>query len=419
MKERIHTSSGSVVLIVGDFTYPFGSAAAAHVRCLAQALAAQGVKPKVIAFNRLDARPEDGPPGQKGYNGIAYDSVLGFGEAPKRSTTPLGKVRWFLGHCAAAIPAYKYIANSLTVGSVEAIIIYGRNAIQIEPVIRLAKRKGVTVLSDVVEWPDAPGRKLNPLDWVTRRALCTSNSLVDGIIAISENIRQKYASRGMPTLLLPALVEPDRYHRLGLFPERSSPDNAVFTCCYVGNLSPKDDPDTMIEAIRRCQANGHPIELDVVGSDGRTGYAKTIREYCEANGLLAERVRFRGRVPESDLGRYVVGADAAILLRKLSPMELASFPTRLPELLMSARPVVTTRLGDIPRYLRDGLNAVMVKPGDPVELGERLEMLVTNRPLAMRIGKAGLEAGIAAFSYQERGRDLVNYIESFQVSDQS
>src|SRR5207302_1804391 len=50
----------------------------------------------------------------------------------------------------------------------------------------------------------------------------------------------------------------------------------------------------------------------------------------------------------------------------------ARFPTKLGEYLASGRPVVTNGIGEIPRYLKDGVNAVIVPPGDARVFGQAI-----------------------------------------------
>ena len=55
----------------------------------------------------------------------------------------------------------------------------------------------------------------------------------------------------------------------------------------------------------------------------------------------------------------------------------------------SGRPVVTTRHGGIPEYVRDGETALVVPEADPGALADALVRVVTDDALAARLGGAG------------------------------
>jgi glycosyltransferase involved in cell wall biosynthesis len=61
------------------------------------------------------------------------------------------------------------------------------------------------------------------------------------------------------------------------------------------------------------------------------------------------------------------------------------------EAFCRARPVVASRVGGIPDLVEDGVNGVLVEPGDVSALAEALVTVLADRDLAVRLG-AGAEA---------------------------
>jgi glycosyltransferase involved in cell wall biosynthesis len=51
-------------------------------------------------------------------------------------------------------------------------------------------------------------------------------------------------------------------------------------------------------------------------------------------------------------------------------------------------PVVASRIGDLPRLVRDGINGFLVTPDDPAALAEVVEMLRLDPDLRVRVGSA-------------------------------
>jgi glycosyltransferase involved in cell wall biosynthesis len=58
-------------------------------------------------------------------------------------------------------------------------------------------------------------------------------------------------------------------------------------------------------------------------------------------------------------------------------------------------PVVSTRTGAIPEYLDDGVNGLLVDPGDARALAAALRRLLLDPPLRARLGAAARESSAA------------------------
>ena len=54
-------------------------------------------------------------------------------------------------------------------------------------------------------------------------------------------------------------------------------------------------------------------------------------------------------------------------------------------------PLVATRAGGIPEILEDGVNSLLCRPGDPLELAATLRLLLDDPQLAARLGTRAAE----------------------------
>ena len=70
------------------------------------------------------------------------------------------------------------------------------------------------------------------------------------------------------------------------------------------------------------------------------------------------------------------------------------------ESMAAGRPVVATRVGGTPEVVEDGVTGLLVPPRDPESLARAIGLLLENRELAVRFGRAGRERIEAQFTLQ-------------------
>jgi glycosyltransferase involved in cell wall biosynthesis len=84
------------------------------------------------------------------------------------------------------------------------------------------------------------------------------------------------------------------------------------------------------------------------------------------------------------------------------------------EAFCRGRAVIGSRVGGIPDLVEDGVNGLLVEPGDEAGLVEALVTLLSNGALAERLGR-GAEASVAAWTisaddFARRVRALVERV---------
>lgn len=108
-----------------------------------------------------------------------------------------------------------------------------------------------------------------------------------------------------------------------------------------------------------------------------------LREYVQQNSLQ-DRVFFPGSV--QNVPDYLQASDIFVL-----PTEDDAFPGALIEAMACCLPVITTPVGAIKTVIQDGQNGLMVQPGNFRQLGDALDLLLSDCALAAQLAKAGLQ----------------------------
>jgi glycosyltransferase involved in cell wall biosynthesis len=183
---------------------------------------------------------------------------------------------------------------------------------------------------------------------------------------------------------LPATLSASREHGLVVFSGRCEASKGIFD---------------LLEAagVLRAQVPGLRIEC---AGDGDLG---KVQRYAQSMGMAA-RVKLRGwldrRASEDLLGR----ASAFVL-----PSYAEGLPMSLLEAMAAGCPVVATRVGGIPDLVTDGVDGLLVPPGDPDALAAALLRILRDRDFAERLGNAA-RATIANRYAAERSLERLEHL---------
>jgi glycosyltransferase involved in cell wall biosynthesis len=188
------------------------------------------------------------------------------------------------------------------------------------------------------------------------------------------------------------------YSDLGAFAGPIVPVPEQQRVIFVGVLERYKNIEALAEGWRITARRVPEGRLHLVGSGTRVDVAEA---------LAAEGVEWDRRLEPPELAAAVDGARALLL-----PSASEGLPRVAIESLARGRAVVGSRAGGIPDIVEDGVNGLLVEPGDPVSLADAVERILTDHDLAVRLG-AGAAADSAKWvsspdEYADRVRALVD-----------
>lgn len=146
-------------------------------------------------------------------------------------------------------------------------------------------------------------------------------------------------------------------------------------------------------------------------------YIDELKEIVSSKGLHYTRFEDtpeenRGKAPftlmdiQSEVLRFYMAADVVIVpsLNEVLPLVIC-------EAMAFERPVVCSRIDAIPEAVDDGVEAIMVPPGDADALAKAIASLKNDDALRVRMGKAGRERVHRQFSYTSMGQGYRQLID--------
>jgi glycosyltransferase involved in cell wall biosynthesis len=170
---------------------------------------------------------------------------------------------------------------------------------------------------------------------------------------------------------------------------------------FVGVLERYKNVDGLAEAWPRVAEGLPEARLRLVGSG-------TLRPVVER--LVAESggtVVWEPRLTQPEISRALDESTVLVL-----PSRSEGMGRVIVEAFCRARPVVGTRVGGIPDLVQDGVNGLLVDPGDTEALVDALVRVLGDRALAERLsGAAQASAGLWSVSPEEFAGRLRSLVE--------
>jgi len=222
--------------------------------------------------------------------------------------------------------------------------------------------------------PPAPGyhtTRLMVRDGYFRRLI----SRFDLLIAPSQFLRARYLDWG----IVPERIQ---FLRNGIpamnlaMASPSLPMGDSLSGVYLGSLLPHKGLDVLIDAFNLLI--DVPITLSIrgptTGSPETERYVRSLRSRSKNPG-----VRFEGGYAHDDVGRILSGADLVIVPSIL----YENCPTTVLEAFWAGRPVIASNIGGMAELVRDGVNGLTFRVGDPADLARVIRRVVTDRNLLL------------------------------------
>lgn len=152
----------------------------------------------------------------------------------------------------------------------------------------------------------------------------------------------------------------------------------TFDILYMSRVQGDKGPDVLIRAFRRLTNPG--LRLHIAG-------AGLALEACRSLAAGDPRIRFYGFVEGAQRVRLLSTADC-VVVPSLWP---ENAPLTIPEAFQFGPVVIASRIGGIPEMVRDGVNGLLVEPGDEAGIAAAIERLRQSPELLAKLRASALE----------------------------
>lgn len=214
--------------------------------------------------------------------------------------------------------------------------------------------------------------------------LLGSVSKISMFIAVSEFLRTQVISMGVPAqkvVTIHNFIDTEQYvpnYEVGRY------------FIFFGRLEDNKGLWTLLSAFERLPH----LQLVIIG-DGSANIA--LRGFCSGHSILRKNVTFLGFKSKSELAPLVHGAICTIV----PSIWNETFGLTVAESLAMGKPVIASRIGGIPEVVEEGVDALLVEPGDVEDLIDAIVTISCTPSRSREMGRRGRENMHSKFSKEK------------------
>lgn len=162
----------------------------------------------------------------------------------------------------------------------------------------------------------------------------------------------------------------------------------------------------LIKALPTILKNNKYVKLMIVG-EGE--YLDEARLMLKQSGLGNYAI-FTGHIPHKDASHYINASDIFVM----PTLRQEGLPFALIETMACQKPVIASRIGGIPSVIDDGINGLLISPGDVSELAENVIFLLNNKDSSNKLAKKARKKVIQKFSLENMTEGTIKVFEMAQ-----
>ena len=236
---------------------------------------------------------------------------------------------------------------------------------------------------------------------------------VDGLIVMTKVLLEYYkpftSASKSAFLHLPMTVDFRRFKKT----DKKQDTGKYIAYCGSPSFS-KDGVDILIKSCVKIFKTYPDLILKIAGpieDDSR----RMFNLIAEVD--LTDKIHYIGEISRDEIPNFLNSAYLLALPRPQSKQAEGGFPTKLGEYLASSVPVCVTRVGEIPNYLEDEINAFVAEPGSVDSFANAMFRALSDRAKAISVGLAGKQVAEINFNMELQGKTLFKFLETILKKD--
>jgi glycosyltransferase involved in cell wall biosynthesis len=179
-----------------------------------------------------------------------------------------------------------------------------------------------------------------------------------------------------------------------------------FTITYSGTLRRENGIYDLLEAYKLVFQQDSTVKLKLMGEVDEE--LRTLLATAPYKDLTIETTGF---LQKHDIMKNMLNSSVLVNPRIAGRRADAGFPTKMGEYLSTKIPVVSTKVGDLPRYLEDKVNIIFAEANDPRSLAESLLYVKNHEKESKIIANQGYTWANEQLHYIKNSKKVIEFIK--------
>lgn len=386
------------IVFVSTGAYPDQHAAAIRHTTIAQGFIENGHQ---LNFFVLSAQPWE--KNEINYKGVVIKSLNNY-----HGSNKIKKIYYYLKAIHDARKQIIAINNSF---KIDGIVVFSLDVVAINVLILLARKIKIKIFHERTELPYIVGKGSSLVSTYSYNYyIKTLIPKFDGIFVISDKLRDYFISYNRNIEKILTVVNT-------AFFKSTNPRLYTFPyIAYCGNLgNDKDGITILIESFAKLTIRFPYHKLLLIGQNTNSlemsEILNTIKKFNIGNKIV-----FTGFVNRNEMPNLLGNADLLVISKPDNEQNSGNFPIKIGEYLATGKPIVATKVGEIPKFIIDGESGFLAMPNSPESFYHKMEEALADYRKSAQIGRNGKMIAEQVFDYKVQANKMAAYINKTEFS---
>jgi glycosyltransferase involved in cell wall biosynthesis len=231
-------------------------------------------------------------------------------------------------------------------------------------------------------------------------------SKADGITIDTQFLQDRFGGVYVPNGKDTELFNPSRYDTAAAREKYGLSDYRVLM--FPGAPRPHKGVEDVLQALE--QLNQPDLRLVIIGGSPYDDYDDQL---MQRYGKWLIKIP---RLPVEEMPNVVMAAHVVVVPQRDSLTARAQFPLKLSDGMAMGKPIISTRVGDIPEILGDA--GYIVDPSSPKQIADRIQHIFQNWDEAVAKGQQARQRCIQHYGVKSMGQGIQTVIDNLPLERQ-
>ena len=201
----------------------------------------------------------------------------------------------------------------------------------------------------------------------------------DAISVSNRFLQKKFSGTLLPHCRDTSVLDPIKFDSNRIKKKLGFPGKKILM--FLGTPRPHKGIDDLLSAFKKN--NDLDLRLVIIGVENQQEFLKGV------DASIRDRVAVLSKVPFDKLPEYLSAADIIAIPQRLTSDSIGQIPARLFDAMAMGKPIIATRVSDIPEVL--GGCGYLVDPNEPSQLADAVLHIMNHSDEALLKGLAARE----------------------------